>query len=98
MSIKQSMEENKHHILESLPTQELKDAFIADLDKVEELVAPSVEELVKEAQSAEHVGEEMYDSIKKEIETGYTEVKMSAEEEKAAIEEELKNPPKGEDA
>lgn len=93
MSLKQSLLDNKDQILESLPTQELKDAFIADLDKVKDAVAPKIEDVIKEAQEPEHIVGEMYDEVKKEIEAGVKSVQMTAEEEKAAIEEALKNPP-----
>ncbi len=93
MAVKQSLEDNKDFILGTLPTQELKDAFLADLDKVEEPAAPSVEEQVAEAQAPDHVSEDMYDGIKAEIEAAPPVVKMTEEEEKAAIAEGLKNPP-----
>lgn len=93
MSIKQSLLDNKDEILGNLPTQELKDAFLADLEKAEEVVKPSVDELLKEATAPEHVAEELYDGIKAELEAAPKAVRMTAEEEKAAIEEALKNPP-----
>lgn len=93
MSLKQSLEENKDHILNSLPTQELKDAFLADLEKAEDVVTTTIEEQVKNAQEPEHILEGMYDGIKKEIESTVHSIKMTAEEEKAAIAEALKNPP-----
>ncbi|MHA7102301.1 hypothetical protein [Roseivirga pacifica] len=95
MAIKQSLEANKQFILDSLPTQELKDEFLKNLESAPETVAqPSVEEQIKEAEAPDYVTEEMYAGIKKEL-TDMTPVpKMTPEEEKAAIEEGLKNPPK----
>jgi RNA polymerase-binding transcription factor DksA len=100
MSVKQSMLENKEHIMNSLPTQELKDAFEKDLEKMEEPKAPSLDEQVKEAQAAEHVSEDMYDGIKKELEEAEKKpaAKMSKEEEEKEIEKALKNVPKGEES
>lgn len=93
MALKESLEENKQFILDSLPTQELKDEFLASLDKVEEPVAPSTEEQIAEAQAPDHVGEELYEGVKKEISEAKPTPKMTEEEEKAAIEAELKNVP-----
>lgn len=95
MAIKESLEENKDLILESLPTQELKDEFLASLDKVEELTAPSAEEQVAEAQAPDHVSEELYEAVKKEISSATVAPRMTESEEKAAIEEALKNVPVG---
>lgn len=96
MSIKQSLIENKSFILESLPTQELKDQFLKDLDSAPDKAEnASLEDQVKEAQAPEHVSEELYDGIKKELEN-YKPTKLSPEEEKAEIEKGLKNPPKSE--
>lgn len=92
MAIKQSLIENKSFILESLPTQELKDEFLKSLENAPDKVAsPSVEDQLKEAQAPEHVGEELYDSIKKELENYKPAAPMSKEDEKKAIEEELKH-------
>lgn len=94
MAIKESLTENKDFILESLPTQELKDEFLASLDNVEEQSsAPSTEEAVAEAQAPDHVTEDMYEGIKNELESMKPAERMSADEEKAAIEEALKNVP-----
>ena len=96
MAIKQSLEANKDFILASLPTEELKQEFLKELEKApEEVQADSLEVQVKEAQAPDHVGEDMYEGIKKELES-YKPVKLSEAEEKAAIEEALKNPPKSE--
>lgn len=96
MAIKQSLETNKDFILKSLPTEELKQEFLKVLEKAPESVqSASLDEQVKEAQAPDHVGEELYDGIKKELES-YRPVKSSEEEEKAAIAEALKNPPKSE--
>ncbi len=97
MGLKQSLEDNKQFILDSLPTDELKEQFLSNLENVEETTAPTAEEQTAEAQAPDHISEEMYDSIKKEIEAAPKQVKMSAEEEKAAIEEALKNPPTAEE-
>lgn len=98
MSVKKSMLENKNHILESLPTQELKDAFLNDLEKMEEPQKPSLDEQLKQAQAPEHVSEELYDGIKKELEQAQKSTsKMSKDEEEREIEKALKNPPKGEE-
>lgn len=94
MAIKQSLEENKQFILDSLPTQELKDDFLKNLqDAPEQVETPSVEQQVKEAEAPEHVPEDLYSDIKKELENYKPAPQMSSEEEKAAIEEALKNPP-----
>ncbi|MBO3698054.1 hypothetical protein [Roseivirga sp. E12] len=93
MAIKESLEENKQIILDSLPTEELKQEFLAGLDKVEEPAAPSVEEQVAEAQAPDHVSEELYEAVKKEITSFTPPPPMSADEEKAAIEEGLKQVP-----
>ena len=94
MAIKQSLEANKDFILESLPTEELKQEFLKELDKApEEVPSPSLEDQVKEAQAPDHVSEDMYEGIKKQLEA-YKPVRLSEAEEKAAIEEGLKNPPK----
>lgn len=93
MAIKQSLEDNKQFILDRLPTQELKDEFLADLEKVEEITPPSVEEQVAEAQAPHYVSEDMYEEVKKELENQETIKPMSEDEEKAAIEAELKNVP-----
>ncbi|PWL29065.1 hypothetical protein [uncultured Roseivirga sp.] len=95
MAIKQSLEANKNFILDSLPTQELKDDFLKSLENAPESVeAPSVEQQVKEAEAPDYVTEEMYAGIKTELENMKPVPKMTPEEEKAAIEEGLKNPPK----
>ncbi len=94
MAIKESLMENKDFILESLPTQELKDEFLASLENVEEQPgAVSIEEAVAEAQSPDHVTEDMYEGIKKELENMKSAPRLTPEEEKAAIEAELKNVP-----
>ena len=93
MSIKKSLTDNKEFILESLPSQELKDQFIADLEKVEEPAASSIEEQVAEAQAPDHISEDMYEGIKKELESRPAVVPMSKKEEQAAIEEALKDVP-----
>ncbi len=90
MAIKESLDANKDFILESLPTQELKDEFLASLDKVEDLVPPTVDEQVAEAQAPDHVSEELYEAVKKELASTTPVPKMTAEEEKAAMEESLK--------
>ncbi|MEQ8909602.1 MAG: hypothetical protein RIC95_10450 [Vicingaceae bacterium] len=98
MSVKQSLEENKQHILDSLPTQELKDQFLAELDKADETpLKPSLDEQIKEAQAPDHISKDMYDSVKAEVEKAQETPKMSKEEEEAAIQEALKNPPKSEE-
>jgi len=98
MSVKKSMLENKNHILESLPTQELKDSFLNDLEKMEEPQKPSLDEQLKQAQAPDHVSEELYDGIKKELEQAQKATsKMSKDEEEREIEKALKNPPKGEE-
>lgn len=95
MAIKQSLEANKSFILDSLPTQELKDDFLKNLENAPEtLETPSIEQQVKEAEAPDHVSEDMYAGIKKEIEGYKPAPKMTPEEEKAAIAEALKNPPK----
>ncbi|WP_420387570.1 hypothetical protein [Roseivirga sp.] len=95
MAIKQSLEENKQFILDSLPTQELKDQFLKNLqDAPEQTEAPTVEQQVKEAEAPKYVPEDLYSDIKKEIENYKPAPKMTSEEEKAVIEEALKNPPK----
>ncbi|OEK00289.1 hypothetical protein BFP97_01625 [Roseivirga sp. 4D4] len=93
MALKESLEENKQFILDSLPTQELKDEFLASLDKVEEPTAPSVDEQIAEAQAPDHVSEELYEAVKKELAAVKPIPKMTEEEEKAAIEESLKHVP-----
>lgn len=93
MAVKESLEENKQFILDSLPTEDLKNEFLASMDKVEEPAKPSIEEQVAEAQAPDHVSEELYESVKKEIAASSAMPKMSAEEEKAAIEESLKSVP-----
>lgn len=98
MSVKASLEENKQHILDSLPTQELKDQFLADLEKAEEPnLKPSLDEQLKEATAPDHISEDMYDAVKKEVEQGQEAIKMSKEEEEEAIKEALKNPPSSEE-
>lgn len=93
MAIKESLEENKQHILESLPTEELKKEFLASLDNVEEVSAPSAEEQVAEAQGPDHVSEELYEAVKKEISSATAIPRMTESEEKAAIEEALQDVP-----
>ena len=93
MSLKQSIEDNKQYILDSLQSEELKSEFLASLDKIEETSRPTIEEQVAEAQAPDHVSEDMYDGIKKELESTPAFVPMNADEEKAAIEEALKNVP-----
>lgn len=95
MAIKESLEENKQFILESLPTEELKSEFLASLDKVEESTVASVEEQVAEAQAPDHVNEELYEAVKKELSSTTAIPRMTESEEKAAIEEALKNVPVG---
>lgn len=98
MQVKASLEENKDHILASLPTQELKDQFLAELETIEETtLRPTTEEQVKEAQMPEHISEDMYDAIAKEINSTQEVLAMTEEEEKMAIKEALKNPPSSED-
>ena len=97
MSMKQSLVDNKDHILESLPTQEMKDEFLASLDSIEEVEAPSAQQLVEEAQAPDHVSEDMYDAIKEAIEKPREAIRMTKEEEAAAIEEALKQVPTGPD-
>lgn len=93
MAVKESLEENKQFILDSLPTQELKDEFLAELGKIEEPAPPSVEEQVAEAEAPSYVEKGMYGDIKKELENHKPVAPMSKKEEKAAIEAELKNVP-----
>lgn len=93
MGIKSSLEENKDEILNSLPTQELKDEFLKSLDSVEETAAPSVEDQVSEAQAPDHVSEDMYDGIKQELESYTPVAPPSEEEQQAMIDEAMKNPP-----
>jgi len=93
MAMKESLMDNKDFILESLPTQELKDDFLASLDKVEEPAPTSTAEAIAEAQAPDYVGEDLYEGIKKELENMQPIPKMTAAEEKAAIEEGLKNVP-----
>lgn len=90
MPVKERLEENKDFILESLPTEELKQEFLASLDQVEEPSAPSVEEQVAEAQAPDHVSEELYEGIKKEIAERPAPAQMSEDEIKAAIEQGIK--------
>lgn len=98
MAIKQSLEENKSFILDALPTQELKDEFLKSLESAPEKVEqPSLEEQVKEAEAPDYVTKEMYAGIKKELSDMKPLPKMTEAEEKAAIEEGLKNPPKEND-
>ncbi len=86
MSIKQSLEENKEIILEKLPTEELKQEFLASLNNVEQPAVPTAEEQIKEAEAQPHVEESMYADIQKEL-TDYKPVApMTPEEEQAAIE------------
>ncbi len=95
MAIKQSLEENKDFILESLPTQELKDQFLKEMEKAPtEVVKPSLEEQIKEAEVSEFATADRYEGIKKALENQKPTPKLSVDEEKAAIEEGLKNPPK----
>ena len=90
MPVKESLEENKDFILESLPTDELKQECLASVDKVEETAAPSVDDQVAEAQAPDHISEDMYEGIKKEIAEQPSAVKMSEDEVKAAIEQVIK--------
>lgn len=97
MSIKQSLVENKSFILESLPTQELKDQFLKNMESAPDKVEPTnLADQIKEARAPDHVKEELYDGIKKELESYKPAPKMTPEEEKAEIEMGLKNPPKSE--
>ena len=95
MSLKQSMVDNKDEILNNLPTQELKDEFLANLEKAGDVKKPSVDEQVKEAQAPDHVSEELYDGIKNELESSQEHTPMSEDEQKAAVEEALKQVPRG---
>lgn len=94
MAIKESLLDNQDFILESLPTQELKDEFLASIDKVEEPAALTTAEAVAEAQAPDHVSEDLYEGVKKDLESMKPFAKMTEAEEKAAIEEELKVVPK----
>lgn len=95
MAIKQSLEANKSFILDSLPTQELKEEFLKSLESAPETIAvPSTKQQIEDAEASSYISKDMYADVKKEID-GYKPVpKMTPEEEKAAIEEALKNPPK----
>jgi hypothetical protein len=97
MSVKQSLVDNKDQILESLPTQELKDAFTAELENFQEPVAPSNEELVAEAQAPDHVTEDMYEGVKVGVEEEVPTALSDAEVE-AAVKEGVDNPPSSPDA
>lgn len=94
--IKDSLNENKEAILNSLPTDELKEQFLNSIDHAEDSSGVSTEEVVAEAIAPDHVSENLYDAVKKEIETYSPTGRMSEDEEKAAIEEALKNPPAAE--
>ena len=91
MAIKESLEENKDFILESLPTEELKQEFLKSLKNAEETAVGSFDEQVSQAQAPEHVTEDMYEAIKKEIEEKPVVSPMSKAEIEAAMEEEVKN-------
>jgi len=85
MPIKESLEENKQFILDSLPSEELKQEFLTSLEKVEETNLTSVDEQISEAQAPDHISEDMYDAVKKEIEGYQTVAAMSEEETQQAI-------------
>lgn len=93
MAIKESLLDNQDFILDSLPTQELKDEFLASIDKVEEPAALTTAEAVAEAQAPDHVSEDLYEGVKNNLESMQPVTKMTEAEEKSAIEEELKNVP-----
>lgn len=93
MSVKASLEENKDHILESLPTQELKDAFLKELDEFQESEPVSNEELVAQAQAPDHILPEMYEDVKVGVEEEVPGALSDEAEVKAAMEESLKNVP-----
>lgn len=90
MSVKQSLVDNTKEILDSLPTQELKDEFTSSLETMEEPQAPSTEELVAEAQGVEHITEDMREAVKADVEKDNSVTPMSAEEEESATAENLK--------
>ena len=89
MSIKKSLEENKDFILESLPTKEAKEAFTSSLKSMEEPTAPSIEQIIHEAQSPEYVSPDLYDALKNEIENRPVHTPLTEEEAQEAMNQEL---------
>ena len=63
---KQSLIDNQDAILETLPTDELKASFKASLEEPE-AAQPSADELVAEANTEEHVSDDMLAGIKEDI-------------------------------
>ncbi len=92
MSMKQSLIDNKDQILESLPSQELKDAFLKELDTMEDPAPVAEADLVAQAQEPEHVTEDMYNDAKSHV-VEMPDVNMTQEEIDAAIKAGLDNPP-----
>lgn len=93
MSVKKSLHENKDFILESLPTQELKDEFLKSLETVEDPAPPKMEELVAEATAPDHVSEDMYEAVKADVERDDSIKPLEGAELEAAIQENLKQVP-----